>query len=71
MGKFGQGNFGEQYIKVIGEKNIGKQATISAYAKYMFSVSVNIGEENFGKELMIRQNANYSPAKTFPCTVHE
>ena len=35
-------------VKAIGKENFGKQATVSAYAKYMFSVSVNIGEENFG-----------------------
>ena len=29
--------------------NFGKKATISAYAKYIFIVSVNIGEENFGE----------------------
>ena len=36
-------------VKAIGEEKFGEQATVSAYAIYVFHVSVNIGEENFGK----------------------
>ena len=36
-------------VKATGKEKFGKPATVSAYAKYIFSVSVNIGEENFGK----------------------
>ena len=36
-------------VKAIGKEKFGEWATVSAYAKYIFSVSVNIGEENFGE----------------------
>ena len=33
-------------VKAIGKEKFGKQATVSAYTKYIFGVFVNIGEEN-------------------------
>ena len=37
-------------VKAISKENlVNKLGTVSAYAKYIFSVSMNIGEENFGK----------------------
>ena len=36
-------------VKAIGKENFGEDAKVSAYAKYIFTVYVNIGRENFGK----------------------
>ena len=44
-------------VKAIGEEKIGEGATVSAYPKYIFSVSMNIDEPIFC-------------AKVFLCTVY-
>ena len=36
-------------VKAIGEEKFDELVTVSAYAIYVFHVSVNIGEENFGE----------------------
>ena len=36
----------------VGEEKFGEWAPVSAYTKYIFGVSVNIGRENFGKYCM-------------------
>ena len=36
-------------VKAIGEEKFDESAAASAYAKYIFGISVNIGRENFGK----------------------
>ena len=36
-------------VKAIGEEKFGEYATVSAYAKNIFSVFVNSGKGNFGK----------------------
>ena len=43
-------------VKAIGKEKFGE----SAYAIYVFRVSVNIGEENFGEWLII---CHFSPTK--------
>ena len=53
---------------LVGE-NLVKKATVSAYAIYVFHVSVNIGEENFGKWFTIRQIYRFSPLPKFSRTV--
>ena len=42
-------NFGEPYrYKLLARKNLANKL-VSAYAKYIFGVSVNIAKENFGE----------------------
>ena len=49
--------------RAVDKENFGKKATVSAYAIYIFCVSVNIGKENFGEWLMIHQIRQFSPTK--------
>ena len=56
--------------KVIDEENFGEKATVSAYAMYIFHVSVNIDEENFDEWLTICQICQFFPNEIFPCTVN-
>ena len=52
--------------KGIGEEKFGEYVTISAYAIYIFHVSVmNIGEENFSEWLTIRQIHQIFPYQKF------
>ena len=64
---FGGGKFWRTIqVIAIGEEKFGEYATVSAYAIYVFCVSVNIGEENFGKWLTIRQIRQFFPYQNFP-----
>ena len=56
-------------VKAIDKEKFGKKATVSVYAIYVFSVSMNIDEENFSKWLMIHQIRQFFPTKIFPCMV--
>ena len=40
---------GKSLANHIGKRNFGEKATVSANAKYIFGVSVNIDEENFNR----------------------
>ena len=57
-------NFDEPYTVHVKEK-LENKLKVSAYAKYIFGVSVNIREENFGKQLTIHQICQFSPTKIF------
>ena len=49
-GNIWQGKFWRTIqVKAIGEENCGEKATVSAYAKYVFRVFVNIDKKNFGQ----------------------
>ena len=50
-------------------RGIGK-VTVSAYAKYIFSVSVNNGKENLTNSSGFSKFTNFVPTKVFPCAVH-
>ena len=48
-GKYLTGEIFGEPCTLFNEENFGEYATVSAYAIYVFHVSVNIGEENFGE----------------------
>ena len=56
--------------RAIDEENFGEKTTVSAYAIYVFHVSVNTGEENLGEWLTICQIHQFFLTKIFPCTVY-
>ena len=47
-------------VNAIGGEKFGEYATVSAYAKYIFGVSVNVG-----KKLMIYQICQFFPRQNF------
>ena len=64
---FGGGIFWQtMQVKAIGKEKFGEKTTVSAYAIYIFCVSVNIGGENFGGWLTICQVCQLFPYQNFP-----
>ena len=54
-------------VKAIDEEKFGKLATVSAYAKYIFGVFVNIGDVTNSSKFV--KFDKFSPAKYFPYMV--
>ena len=54
-------------VKAIGTEKFGKKATVSAYAIYVFRVSVNIAKENFREWLTICLIRQFFPLPKFSC----